>query len=522
MKFGIVSDNKSNCIYERSIISRVNSLLLKSYSKLLCVYAVLLAFGLTTDIFDLFMCFSKWIRGITCKNHFTILSIVVTLLSVVMATFSIIFGNFKICNINASLVLKQMYIGTKRILTVAVIIMLMATPFIMIIAQLANWQVFFFCSFIVAFINLFFMLDVCLTLFTDNGIRYVEIPENISRELQVSVCSRINSEVSSYGKKERLLYDGYVQGITCDDYSVNRIVVPSVVLKNFDLKYSTRIMKDSKESKGIQINFETKACMIYKMNYRFFRDIRKYLDRNTASVPDFIETYSGLCYNSLTAVFVYSRKMKERGDGSFPSYIAVLLALFRCLLEMIYKIETDEEARSYDSEISKLLMQINNNDKRLIPDSYYHEANEIRMIIWLLLTYQMEYILSSDRQINEISDAAYENISNVIRLLSQETIMCAINIKSSKSGESMSDNKTISTLLEESKQLFWQFSCGIFDSVYETTFNQNPAKTIGSVDRISYDICTFLGMRSNDFGDRPYVKSSLYFIYKLFEKGGIV
>ncbi len=515
-------------IYERSNVSTINSCFIKSYRFFYVVFAAIIVFGAIVDITSILVSVKEWFHSLIDNEQFSMLSIIVTLLSVIMATFSVIFGNFKICNINANLVLKQLQNKDKKNDTVEIVAVLMITPFAMIAAFMLGLDTLYFCLFIIAFFNLFLMLDICLTLFTDNGVKYVEIPENISRELQETVCSRLNENEVSYGRRERLLYDSYVQGITCDDYSVNRIVVPSVVLKNMELKYSEKLSTSDKRATKKHMLPEKKACLIYKNTYRFFRDISRYLNRNTADFSDYLEVYYGLCYNTLmTVVF---EQIKEHDEAEIYNntlvpkelllgFFGVFLALFRNITEILYMTDQEENVKAYSYEIIKYLNRIN-----LTKTVYYSSANKaalvrVRAIVWLLILYQMEYSFSADDIQDKISSDVYCNIRDAVEFFFRETIVSVLLLKKTEKDNSVTVEEKVKAVFKEAQQIYCQLSCGMLDNVYEKTFNLNSTDTVGSVERINNDLNSYLGLRP-DHEEKKLIMSNFCFVNEMFREGG--
>ena len=162
MKNNFSQKKRSNSIYERSKLSEFNNnFVLKHYSILIPLFIAFQVVGVIIDwINGCQMPIKRWIRCILGDNHFTILALVVTLLSVIIASFSIAFGSFKICNINANLVLKLIHVNKKRNYIMWIMVFIMVEPVIMIIALAARWDLLFFLAFIIAFLNMFFELDI--------------------------------------------------------------------------------------------------------------------------------------------------------------------------------------------------------------------------------------------------------------------------------------------------------------------------------------------------------------------------
>ena len=543
--------NKSKSIYDRSFLSSGNDTMLCIYSKIVIIgLIVVFVFSVLIEIckcnisWHCFLCFFyKPIKEFVCKNHFSILSIVVTLLSVIMATFSIAFGNFKICNINANLVLKQIYSGSKKNLYTIILIILMIAPFFMIISQIFHWEFLFFTTFITAFFNLFLMLDICLTIFTDNGVKYVEIPANISRELQQTVCRDLDDNEFSYGNRERLLYDSFIQGIRCEDYSVNRIVVPSIVLKNMKLEYTVEYheKKCHKKDKD-NAAAERKVCSVYKITYRLFRDIRKYLYRNTPDFSDFTETYFGLCYNTMIAVIYEHLKdetkqkdgkknlkdetkqkdgKKDRKEEFWMDYCAVFLAIFRNLTEIVYMDEMQESTAVYSSEMMKILSKKNGRKDVFSPLPDGDDGGKIRIVLWLLIMIQTEYVLSEKDSEKSIAPNVYADMSRVIEKLFRETLILLLDFIRKQNDPIEIDMAAVGSVMKDAKILFCQLSCGILDTAFEKTYNLNYLYTVKSAENIVYDMESYLKARTNlDNGEKEYLRSNFCFIHKSIQKGG--
>lgn len=226
-------NKKLKTIYDRSKPSRFNNFIISLYNLFFWLSVVLVFLTIILEIFgarsqtvdyikNIYNFMQAYIRCTFSKEFFTLFSVIISLLSVMAAAFSIAFGNFNICSINANLVIKQIYgKGRSKSLT-KIIILMMVTPFILFLSIGFRLNLLFIVIYLIAFINLFYMLDICLTVFTDNGVKYAVIPENISRELQQNVHLFKYSADLPTKERERLLYDSFVQNISCDDYSVNR------------------------------------------------------------------------------------------------------------------------------------------------------------------------------------------------------------------------------------------------------------------------------------------------------------
>ena len=360
--------------------------------------------------------------------------------------------------------------------------------------------------------------------FTDNGVKYVEIPENISRELQETVCNKSNESGTSDVKRERLLYDSYIQGISCDDYSVNRIVLPAVVLKHSELiKYTD---KKTKNKEGL--HHERSACQVYKTTYRLFKDLGKYLKRNTISFDDYAETYIGLCYNTLTAViaklFVSDPSEQEnkpkdaqKEKGKLLIFYGVFAAVFRNILEIMICIHSTDHIPEFCTEMRKMLTRVAGHDSTTLLIGDREEAVRMKAVVWLMILYQIEYALCPLNRQKAVPEKFYDSIQVIVKFILQEAIYAVMIFRKEKSKASIVMDDRVRELFDEAKQFFFQLSCGLFDSDYEKNTNQNSILTTKSAEAILFDMNAYLGIVPHR--DRAYIKSTAFFIYEIIKRG---
>lgn len=522
--------NHSISIYHRTRFSSVNQFLVNRYSLFLAVSKVILAITFVMELGRIFGCWSLldflkgnciygaavWIKNgfLFLHNHFhntfeqnrwTLFSIIVSLLSVMAATFAIAFGNFKICSINANLVLKQIYGGGKKRISTRIVGVMLVTPFGMLFSIGFHFDVLFVFIFLFAFINLFYLLDICLTIFTDNGVKYVEIPKNLSRELQQSVHLSKKEKDSSEKERERLLYDSFVQNISCDDYSVNKIVVPSVVLDLVRLEYlpeAQSITKDEESQKNKWLH------AIYRNTYQFFYDIRRYLYRNTVDKKDFLDAYFNLC--SATAFAIETQYQNKDIDTS--EYMSVCLAIFRNAVETLHMNEAKEYGKAFDEHFTKMLKTLYYQLKA--PDSDTPEKRIIEIAICII--FQMECEFST---LIVSRSASCQNAKNAIQFLFFGIFSCfSVMIRPKGIVEADPDNKDVAEIKQTAKDLFVKMSTGLVRQDY--IHQMDTQFVLRCVNNIINDINLYIIPDSMLSHQTVSLRSNLVFAYEAFSRGG--
>lgn len=319
---------------------------------------------------DIHICISRILNSISCfinnideNNSFTILSLIVSFLSVLIAALAIAFGNFKICNINANVLLKQIFnnVNTfgkkvpilKSSFTTSCI-MSCASPVLMLAFMIFHLKYSYFIVFLIAFFSLLHLLVLCLSLFTSNGIKYHLIPLYIYYEY-LEICEHKN-EIDF---KERLLYDSFIQNLDTDNYYENKIVIEAIIFNIIKgICKINQCKKEQDENKYIYDTFE-KNIMVYKYFYILFYDLRKYMCRNSDD-SDFIECYLNLCRNVIENI---------EKEENFDCYHSAFSAIFRNICECSVNICN---TKLFKNQICKLLKYID----KIIDEIYEYSTNE--------------------------------------------------------------------------------------------------------------------------------------------------
>lgn len=362
------------------------------------------------------------------------------------------------------------------------------------------------------------MLDICITVFTDNGVKYVVIPKNISRELQQNVHLFKNAADSPANKRERLLYDSFVHNNSCDDYSVNKIVVPSVILNLLDLKY----VSDIPSRKNIADNGLCSVCdkrtyAIYRNTYHFFLDIRKYLYRNSENKKDFLNTYFNLCYDTVSElidVFLFK-------NDSVADCMGATIAIFRNIVDTMNMDVSDDYNRTFNDRFVGLLNDLNAKIKIYIR---YNDAkrkeilNRITAVV-LCIIFQMEYEFDVQRTKKNGVLSSCSQIKDIVYLLFYR-VYSDFSSAVKKNGICNGDMSEVVELINQSKNIIMYLSSGMLNK--ECIHNLEFQRLIYCADRVIHDLNLYIMHGSVQAHSSIYLMSTFVFIYEDFLRGGSV
>lgn len=414
---------------ELSWASWVNNKVLKSYTATFVIQIVFLTGQFLIEL--IYRCceisapekhlviYRTFINARVHGEYFTLFSIAISLLSVLMAALTIIFGSLKICGINSSSVIKNVF----KYQFLLCRTMVFVSTFILFGLAVFDMKYTFFLLFLFLIINMIYLLHLCLSINLDKGVRYGIIPQYIFKE-----------RVGEVEENDSIISREFISNVN-DENVVEFKKIFVCILRSFNKKEMVRFTH-------------------YKMIDELFQGVRKSMIRNYSMGEGFLHKYMEVCAD------VFNDICEKDKKNNLVS--VVYLAVFRNIVDCVKIQGIEPDVYQYELEyfFSKTIGRKESEKEStyqlkcllwgliIVEITLYEQGNRVR--------YLSEYVYSAIGQLKIVISKLSIDKSNIDIFFNQEQLwMYKVFQNYEKGQQSSYDYFRVFNNLMEDIRTFW-------------------------------------------------------------------